>query len=43
MGKYIDQIVFGGLAAAGLYLFFLNAWGSIPLAAGLARRWGGSW
>ena len=36
MGKYIDQIVFGGLAAAGLYLFFLNAWGSIPLAAGLA-------
>lgn len=36
MGKTIDTIVFGGLAAAGLYLFFLNAWGSIPLAAVLA-------
>ena len=36
MGKYIDGIVFGGMATAGLYLFFLNAWGSIPLAAGLA-------
>ena len=36
MGIYIDRIVFTSLAAAGLYLFFLNAWGSIPLAMALA-------
>ncbi len=36
MGKMIDTVAFGALAATGLYLFFLNAWGSIPLAAGLA-------
>ncbi|MBR1820205.1 MAG: hypothetical protein IJ769_01140 [Clostridia bacterium] len=36
LGRYIDQIVFGGLFATILYLFFLNAWGSIPLAGALA-------
>lgn len=36
MGIYIDRIVLGALGTAGLYLFFLNAWGSIPLAAILA-------
>lgn len=36
MGRAIDRFVLGALAAAGLYLFFLNAWGSIPLAAALA-------
>lgn len=36
MAAYIDRIVFSSLAAAGLYLFFLNAWGSIPLAMALA-------
>ena len=36
MGKRLDRIVFTALAAAGLYLFFLNAWGSIPLAGALA-------
>ncbi len=36
MAAFIDRIAFTSLAAAGLYLFFLNAWGSIPLAAALA-------
>lgn len=36
LGKIIDLIVFTALGTAGLYLFFLNAWGSIPLAAALA-------
>ena len=36
MGGIIDCAVFSALAASGLYLFFLNAWGSIPIAAGLA-------
>ena len=35
-GRRIDELAFGGLAAAALYLFFLNAWGSIPLACGMA-------
>lgn len=36
MGTHIDRIVFSLLGTAVLYLFFLNAWGSIPLAAVLA-------
>ena len=36
MSRIIDRAVFALLAAAGLYLFFLGAWDSIPLAAGLA-------
>lgn len=36
MGRVIDRFVLSALAAAGLYLFFLNAWGSIPLACALA-------
>ncbi len=36
MGNIIDTIVFSALAAAGFYLFFLNAWGSVPLAGALA-------
>lgn len=36
MGRIIDRAVFSALAAAGLYLFFLNAWGSVPLAGALA-------
>ena len=36
MGIIIDQIAFSVLAAAGFYLFFLNAWGSAPLAGVLA-------
>ena len=36
MAVLIDKIVLTSLAAAGLYLFFLNAWGSIPLAMALA-------
>ena len=36
MGRTIDAIILGALSASGLYLFFLNAWGSIPLACALA-------
>ncbi len=36
MGHIIDTVVFSALAAAGFYLFFLNAWGSAPLAGVLA-------
>ena len=36
MGRRVDHIVIGALATAGLYLFFLNAWGSVPLAVALA-------
>ncbi len=32
MGKRIDRWVLAALGTAGGYLFFLNAWGSIPLA-----------
>ena len=36
MGKRIDRALLGMAAATVLYLFFLNAWGSIPLACGTA-------
>ena len=36
MGKRIDRAVLGMAAATLFYLFFLNAWGSIPLACGAA-------
>ena len=36
MGKIMDRAVFSALAATGLYLFFLNAWGSVGLAGALA-------
>lgn len=32
MGKRIDRAVLWALCAAGFYIFYLNAWGSIPLA-----------
>lgn len=32
MGKHIDRAALGAVLATGYYLFFLNAWGSIPLA-----------
>ena len=36
MFRIIDRAVFTTLGATGLYLFFLGAWDSVPLAAGLA-------
>lgn len=36
LARLIDQIAVTSLGATALYLFFLNAWGSIPLAAALA-------
>lgn len=36
MGKHIDRWVLMLLIVSGLYLFFLNAWNSIPLAMVLA-------
>ncbi len=36
MGKRIDRAAGWALAAAGLYLYFLNAWESIPLACAAA-------
>ena len=36
MGRTIDRLALSALAAIGYYLFFLNAWGSIPLACALA-------
>ena len=36
MGKRIDRWVLAGLVACGLYLFFLNAWGSVPLSCACA-------
>lgn len=36
MGKHIDRVALWALAATGYYLYFLNAWGSIPLACLLA-------
>jgi len=36
MGKYIDRAALMILGTAGLYLFFLNAWHSIPLACAAA-------
>lgn len=35
-GKYIDRILFTAAGATVSYLFFLNAWGNIPLACALA-------
>ncbi len=36
MAAILDRVVFTSLAATTLYVFFLNAWGSIPVAAGLS-------
>ena len=36
MAVFIDRTALGLLCGTGYYLFFLNAWGSIPLACGLA-------
>lgn len=36
MAAFIDRTALGLLCGTGYYLFFLNAWGSIPLACGLA-------
>lgn len=36
MGKRIDRAALRLACAVGYYLFFLNAWGSIPLACGAA-------
>ncbi len=36
MGKRIDRAVLGMAGATGFYLFFLSAWGSIPLACAAA-------
>ena len=36
MGNRIDRAALLILGAAGLYLFFLNAWHSIPLACAAA-------
>ena len=36
MAAFIDRTALGLLGASAYYLFFLNAWGSIPLACGAA-------
>ena len=36
MATFIDHAALGLLGASAYYLFFLNAWGSIPLACGAA-------
>ena len=36
MGEIIDHAALSAVGAAGYYLFFLNAWGNIPLACALA-------
>lgn len=36
MGRRLDRAALGAACAVGYYLFFLNAWGSIPLACGAA-------
>ena len=36
MGGRLDRAALGAACAAGYYLFFLNAWGSIPLACASA-------
>lgn len=36
MAAFIDRVALGLLGASAYYLFFLNAWGSIPLACGAA-------
>ena len=36
MAAFIDRTALSLLCGTGYYLFFLNAWGSIPLACGLA-------
>jgi len=36
MAAFIDRTALGILGATAYYLFFLNAWGSIPLACGAA-------
>ena len=35
-GRIVDRAALGAACAVGYYLLFLNAWGSIPLACGLA-------
>ena len=36
MGEIIDHAALSAFGAAGYYLFFLNAWGSVPLACAAA-------
>ena len=40
MGRRLDGIALGAACVTGLYLFFLNAWRSIPLAALLTMACG---